>query len=131
MFVQIISKRQINPWLPSSFNKWTRQTPMNLKNKQNAHWSKAYLILKGKAIIMKWESHLPQNMPMENPIGTYNNKYDNNFPNRTRFEQINQTLYTFHDGTKYQDEKVYLPRLLKIRIRYQVKMIKIIVFKGI
>ena len=58
-------------------------------------------------------------MPMEKPLETYIKKRYDNFRKRSRFEQINQALYTFHDGTKYQDEKVYLPRILKIRVRYQ------------
>jgi len=31
-------------------------------------------------------------------------------PKRARFEQINQTLYTFHNGTMYRKEKVCLPK---------------------
>ena len=36
--------------------------------------------------------------------------WDSQLPTRTRFQQINQALHTFYDGTKYQKEKICLPK---------------------
>ena len=39
-----------------------------------------------------------------------------------RFQQIDQTLYTFYDGTKYQDKKVCLSTRHVIGLKHQFKI---------
>ena len=40
--------------------------------------------------------------------------WDNQLPMRARFQQINQTLHTFYDGTKYQKRCVFQNQILDI-----------------
>ena len=52
-----------------------------------------------KRYINEWYSPLPKR----------DANWDKLKKERAGFQQINHTLYTFHDGTKYQAEKVCLP----------------------
>jgi hypothetical protein len=56
------------------------------------------------------------------PNERYIKEWDNWLPKRERFQQIDQTLYTFYDGTKYQDKKVCLSTRHVIGLKHQFKI---------